>query len=112
PVRKHPDGVLDGRYADDAMKYLLEQMHKAGTFPKQYEVKMFGGGNMFPHLSWPPRANVSMRNIERGRELMKENGLQLKAEHLGGNGHRQLVFDIWSGEVQVRHERERKALAK
>ncbi|MDE3021743.1 MAG: chemotaxis protein CheD [Pseudomonadota bacterium] len=111
PSRKNSDSKLDGRYAEDAMKFLIHKMKQSGTLPVEYEVKMFGGGNMFPHLNWPAQTDVSSRNIERGRQLLKEYGLLLKAEHLGGYGHRRLIFDIWSGHVQVRHDREQELLA-
>jgi chemotaxis protein CheD len=38
-----------------------------------------------------------------GLNLLKQHGFTIKAEHLGGNGHRNLVFDVWSGLVWLKH---------
>src|SRR3954447_16549729 len=40
--------ILSGKYADEAMRLLLGEIKRANTSPQDYEVKMFGGGNMFP----------------------------------------------------------------
>jgi len=95
--------VLDGRYADNALLLFLRELARTCTRPSDYEVKMFGGGNQFGARSGPASMNVPDRNIEAGRELLAHHGFTLKAEHLGGNGHRNVVFDIWTGNVWVRH---------
>ncbi len=97
-------GALDGRYADEAMLLFLRDMRAAGTRPEEYEAKLFGGGRMFVHHH-PLRAShsdVSCKNVLRGRELVQQYGLRLKAEHLGGEGHRNLLFEIWSGDAYLK----------
>ena len=39
--------VLDGKYADEAMRLMLDEIESAGTQPSEYQVKLFGGGDMF-----------------------------------------------------------------
>jgi len=98
---------LDGRYADEAMQLLLADIAKADTRPQEYEAKLFGGGSMFSaddcHGKNVSRGQVHDRNVEAGRLLVAKYGFRLTAEHLGGCGHRQLVFDIWSGHAWLRH---------
>ena len=96
--------ALDGRYADEAMLLFLRDMRTAGTRPEDYEAKLFGGGRMFaeaPHVR-PGCLDVSCKNVLRGRELVRHYGLRLKAEHLGGEGHRNLMFEIWSGDAYLK----------
>ena len=93
---------LDGRYAEDAMHMFLIEMKKARTLPSDYEVKIFGGGNQFPGKDVRVFA-VSDKNVEIGRKLLRENNLVIKSEHMGGNGHRNIMFDLWSGDVWVKH---------
>jgi chemotaxis protein CheD len=46
---------------------------------------------------------VADNNINVGRSLLKQHGFVIKAEHLGGTGHRNVIFDVWSGEVWIQH---------
>lgn len=104
----------DGRYADEAMRLFLCEIVSTGTDPAEYEVKLFGGGNMFaapakrngdgPEMI--PGADLSQRNIEVGRHLLTEHGFHIKAESVGGKGRRNIIFDIWSGDVWVRQRRD------
>jgi chemotaxis protein CheD len=93
---------LDGRYAEDAMSMFLIEIKKAGTLPRDYEVKIFGGGNQFPGKDVRV-FSVSDKNVEVGRKLLRDNNLSIKSEHMGGNGHRNIMFDLWSGDVWVKH---------
>lgn len=107
PTRIRGTGmVLDGRYGDEALDLLVKEMKMARSQPHEYEAKLFGGGNMFQHVHLPTRVRgnqVTDRNIAAGRELVQRHGFMVKAEQLGGRGHRQVIFDIWSGHVWVKH---------
>lgn len=98
---------FDGKYADEALFLLIEQLTRAGTCLQDYEVKMFGGGSMFPRaLAHPERASrehVGRKNALAGRELLRRLGMQTKGEDLEGAGHRNIVFDLGSGDVWVKH---------
>lgn len=92
---------LDGRYADEAMLLLIKEILRAGTNPYEYEVKLFGGGNMFAPRE-QKQISVAERNIEAGRALLKHHGFNVLVEHLGGRGHRQIIYEVGSGDVWVR----------
>ena len=100
-INNHP---LDGRYANEALDILLERVTRLGLHPSEFHAKIFGGGSMFSYTKNDNnnRSDVSMKNIESGCTLVKEHGFSLKATHVGGEGHRQVVFDIWSGDVWMR----------
>lgn len=93
----------------------LEHAVRNDTDPKDYVYKIFGGGSMFPqqevHLPCKARPcaeviegchNVSCKNANIGRALLQLHGMDVAAEHLGGTGHRNVIFDVWSGQVWVR----------
>ncbi len=101
PNKKAP--LLDGRYADAALKWLLCEIKIHYTQPREYQVKMFGGGNMFPGSYRENTQNVGEKNIEMGRLLLKQHGFTVETEALGGIGHRTVIFDIGSGHVWVKH---------
>jgi chemotaxis protein CheD len=104
---KHPTGKRgepDGRYADEAMELMFQEIKNSGTSPKAYQVKLFGGGHMFPAQQKVSQDHVGAKNVDMARVLMKQHGFTISAEHLGGEGHRNIFFDIWSGHVWVRHQ--------
>ncbi|SMF95114.1 chemotaxis protein CheD [Methylomagnum ishizawai] len=100
-----PRGHLDGRYGDEALLWLIREAVAHHTDPGKYEVKVFGGGNMFPGSSASGRGEVGLRNIERAFRLLGAYGLPVAAKHVGGHGHRNLIFDVWSGHVWLKFVR-------
>lgn len=112
--KKH-GATLDGHYADEAMQMFLKEIRAAKTHPAEYRVKVFGGGNMFPHLKKKAllkagadgtgkkfNMDVAGKNVLVARSLITLHGFKIDAEDLGGDGHRQIIFDIWSGHAWVR----------
>lgn len=102
-----PEGrraTLDGRYADEAMELMLREIRLAYTAPMEYQVKLFGGGHMFSAHQAVGGDHVGSKNVEMARTLMKRHGFSTHAEHLGGLGHRNLMFDLWNGHVWMRHQ--------
>jgi chemotaxis protein CheD len=92
----------DARYADGAIARILRDVHRSSTSPGQYEVKMFGGGKQFPHLTTPASLDVAGNNIEAGIALLERHGFALTVRELGGTGARRLIFDIANGDVWLR----------
>lgn len=111
PSRRHrerqmavqlPDS-LNGKYADEALAILLQGVAKAGAAPREYVVKLFGGGNMFPQLGERHTQDIASQNVAAAWALVRAQGLDVSAHDLGGTGHRALVFDLNTGHVWVRH---------
>jgi chemotaxis protein CheD len=100
--RKVAGRVLDGRYADEAIEMMTNEINAVGMPHREYEVKLFGGGNMFPDCS-NRVSNVGIKNVDTARRLVKKHGFNCVAEHLGGDGHRNVIFNVWSGHVWVKH---------
>lgn len=104
PSRKrHLDVQLDGRYANEAMEMALNEIRSLKTTPSDYKVKMFGGGNMFPEHVRSQRTHVGSQNVSAARELIQKHGFTCVSEHVEGIGHRNIIFDISTGDVFVRH---------
>ena len=91
--------VPDGLYADAAIALLLEEIGFVGTSHKEYRVKLLGGGSLFPGADSKP----GIRNIQAARRLAKKFGFNCVAEHLGGIGYCNVSFEVWSGEVWLKH---------
>ena len=101
--RHKPGDMLDGRYAEDAMQMFMRELRRSKSKPSDYQVKLFGGGSMFAQPSHARAGmNISQKNVEFGRALMTQYGFKTHGEDLGGNGHRNVILDLWSGDVWVK----------
>ena len=105
PSRGQSAGAaLDGRYADEALVLFDREVAKAGSRPGDYQVKVFGGGNM---LTRPTEGtalmNIATRNVDSAYALLARHGYQPTVAHCGGQGHRKLFFDLWTGHVWLAH---------
>lgn len=93
-----------GNYADETVQLFLSAIKLEGTRPADYEVKIFGGGNMFASSSRslnPNSINVSQNNADEGPRLLAAHGFRVKATDLGGNSHRKIYLELWNGDVWV-----------
>lgn len=103
PGRRHKsEQALDGRYGEEAFELLLMEVGKADTRLEDYEVKLFGGANMFAQRKTAHR-HVGRSNIEFAQRLLNQRGVRVISQSLGGYGYRNLIFDIARGIVWVRH---------
>lgn len=92
---------LDARYGEEALQLMLGELDAIVINPHECQAKIFGGGNMFPERRGA-RPHVGRRNGEAARELLQSHGIAVVSESLFGVGHRQIIFDIRSGDVWVR----------
>ena len=92
----------DARYGDGALFLMMRELTRVGVPLTQCQAKIFGGGNMFPqHLS-TVASNVGQKNGETAHALLRSQNIPVVSEHLYGDGHRQIIFDIFSGDVWSR----------
>jgi chemotaxis protein CheD len=94
---------LDGRYGDEALRLMLHELARRKVAPATCEAKIFGGGNMFPaQTRGAAGPAVGRRNGEAARQLLQALGIQVVSESLFGDGHRQVAFDIDTGDIWAR----------
>lgn len=105
-------GVLSGRYADEAVLLLLQSLLRYGCAIREFQVKLVGGASVLSSLEREMQLmDVPAENVAAARRLARQLGLNVLAEDLGGNSARLVVFDLASGDVWVRQNSERDALA-
>ncbi len=110
PTRGGNRHLSPGHYGDDAIQLFAREISRRGTLPHEYDVKVFGGGNMFE--SGPVNTvNVSVSNIEYGLTLLNEYGFRISASDVGGNCHRKIRLDLWSGDVWIQRGSSARACA-
>nr|WP_269106470.1 chemotaxis protein CheD [Massilia sp. TS11] len=99
PPAQHGN-TLDARYGSHALALMLGELARLGVRGDQCEAKVFGGAAMFAVA--PGTSQVGTRNGDSARNMLDGLGIPITSEHLYGAGHRQIVFDIASGDVWAR----------
>jgi len=89
-----------GMYGADAMQLMVDGMAQHGVPLIQCQGKIFGGGAMFPGAG--KAGDIGAQNGDYARSMLQQYGIHLVSESLYGEGHRQLIFTIRSGEVLSR----------
>ena len=95
----HP---LDARYGREALELMVQRLERMNVDVHACEAKIFGGGNMFPGKGNPAIVSIGSHNGEAARKILAERRILVRHEDLFGNGHRQVIFDIATGDVWVR----------
>ncbi|MEM9620479.1 MAG: chemoreceptor glutamine deamidase CheD [Pseudomonadota bacterium] len=93
----HNDRVMEMRYGIHAMEHLLRQIHKRTGPHVELEVKLFGGGSVLPILS-----DVGAHNVDFVRRYVRQKGLAVAGEDLGGNYSRKLHYHPASGKARLK----------
>jgi chemotaxis protein CheD len=94
------EGAKPGTYGTDAMRLLIDGMAQHGVPLAQCQGKIFGGGAMFPRND--KVRDIGAQNGDFARAMLHQQGIHVVSESLFGEGHRQLIFTIRSGEVLSR----------
>lgn len=93
---------LDGRYGDEAMLLMLSELAQLDIRPMDCRAKIFGGAEMFPGQHSMDSIHVGRKNGTAARDLLHAHRIEVVSEHLFGAGHRQVIFDIHTGDVWAR----------
>lgn len=96
------EAELDPRYGDDVMYLMLQELERSKVPPAECQAKIFGGANMFPEQVRSEAVTVGRKNGEIARSLLQSHRIPVVSESLFGVGHRQILFDIKSGDVWSR----------
>lgn len=99
PLEGDDDRV--GRYAATAPAALLREMTGRGAVAARVRACLAGGAAMFTNLSAPGTIQVGQRNLVAAREALRELGVAVAGEAVGGGHGRNVEIDTDSGEVLV-----------
>ncbi|MCI0565265.1 MAG: hypothetical protein MN733_42915, partial [Nitrososphaera sp.] len=91
------------KYADRALKMMLDTMKNRGAMPDRLVSKMVGGAKMFSsENACDDLFNVGNRNCDSVRALLKSLRIPLIAESVGSTHGKWVTFDLLTGKVAVR----------
>ena len=89
------------KYADTGIRETLRQMEAKGASRGRITVKIAGGAKMF-EVKGGNLGNIGQRNIESVHTILRQEGIRLLAEDVGGTVARTLLFDVASGQGCIR----------
>ncbi|MEM3120808.1 MAG: chemotaxis protein CheD, partial [Candidatus Nitrosocaldus sp.] len=90
------------KYADTAIKNLVDSLIKNGADINNLKAKIVGGARVFAHESDEDMFNIGGRNAEKVREMLKEYRIRIIAEDIGGRGGRNVTFDPSNLTIKVK----------
>jgi chemotaxis protein CheD len=88
------------KFASTAVPHLLEEM-KAMGMKGRPEARLAGGAAMFATLMVPGTLNMGERNIRAAREALRQAGILIRGEDVGGDYGRSVRFRVGEGRVVV-----------
>jgi chemotaxis receptor (MCP) glutamine deamidase CheD/ActR/RegA family two-component response regulator len=89
-----------GRYGDSSTETIIWLLRKLDETPNMLEAKIYGGARVVSHLG--AQSDIGDRNILMARQVLKDNGIPLKEEDVGGTRGRRIYFDTLTKEVTVK----------
>ena len=89
------------KYADTGIRETLRQMTAKGALKTRITVKIAGGAKMF-EVNGGSLGNIGQRNIESVHTILRQEGIRLTAEDVGGTVARTLLFDVATGQGCIR----------
>lgn len=99
---QNPAPEPEGKFADVAIKALLEKLVAGGANPSRLKAKMAGGANVFRNEGETNMFNIGIRNVEMIKALLAENKIPVVSEDVGSKNGRWVIFDIASSEMKIK----------
>lgn len=95
----NPDEI--GKFADSAIKTILDRLVSKGCDIRRIKAKMAGGATIFTHESKDTLFNVGPKNIKEIKSILLEKNIQLVAEDTGASFGRWVRFNTQTNEMTI-----------
>lgn len=92
------DPAPDTKYIDVSIDEMLKRMESLGAKKENLEAKLIGGANMFSAF----KSEIGRQNVLCAKEKLKEKGIRLVGEVVGGSQGRSVDFSVAFGIVTVK----------
>ena len=95
-------GGKPAKFADTGIPLLLEEVLRLGANRRMLEAKLAGGAQMFTGADKKFRFDIGERNVEVAREVLKNLGVRIVGEDVGGNRGRTMILETTTGRVLLK----------
>lgn len=89
------------KFAATAVPMLVEELAGMGAKARRLEARLAGGASMFATLMVPGSLNMGERNIRASREALRQAGIPILGEAVGGDYGRSVRFTVGEGRTVV-----------
>ena len=90
------------KFPDTAVPMLVARLKELGADPRRLVAKLAGGASMFAALMTPGSIQMGERNIVAAREALRQAGIPVTREAVGGGAGRSVRFHVADGRVEIR----------
>jgi chemotaxis protein CheD len=91
-----------GKYANTAIRGMLEEMMSLGAMRHKIVAKIFGGACMFTGATMSSFMNIGARNLEAVKNILTELKIPIVNDDTGLNYGRTIEFNTENGKVTVK----------
>ena len=89
------------KFAATAVPLLMEELRALGGRSSRFEARLVGGASMFTSLMVPGSLNMGERNVRAAREALRQAGIPILGEAVGGDFGRSVRFTVGEGRTLV-----------
>ena len=93
------DGLNPLRFADTALRYILDKLEAIKLSKSDFCAKLVGGAHMFKSAG--PMMDLGKENLYHVGRILQENNIKIVASDVGGHIGRSLEFDLNTGLVKI-----------
>ena len=102
PINMETNRTSPFKYADTGIMLTISKMEFMGAKRTRIIAKIAGGAKMFNVPANSNLGNIGQRNIESVHQVLRQEGIRLLKEDVGGSAARTLFFDVATGEGTVK----------
>lgn len=95
------DASNPAKFAATAVPLLVRQLAERGARSGRLEARLVGGASMFTSLMVPGALNMGERNVRAAREALRQAGIPILGEAVGGDFGRSVRFAVGQGRTVV-----------
>jgi chemotaxis protein CheD len=96
------DATNLAKFPDTAVPLLVERLKALGADPRRLVAKLAGGASMFSQLMTPGTIQMGERNVVAARTALRNAGIPVVREAVGGERGRSVKFHVKDGRVEIR----------
>ena len=94
-------GGAGAKFVDLAIPLVLEEMEALGAKRAKLNIHLAGGAQMLHGASFTDTMMIGKRNAEAARNVLKDLGLRITSEDVGGESGRTVKLAVISGQLDV-----------
>ncbi len=95
------NGLQSPKYGNISIPKLIDNMLNIGCQKHNIEAKIFGGGNVIDVSS--ESMMIGRKNILIAKEMLREYGIKISAQDVGGNRGRRILMRSDTGKILLKY---------